>query len=89
MTSELRTQRVFAPLDPDERLPRELLSESSPVRVIRDDPGWRNLASFVWPAALLVVLGAVMWQYNDAGMALGAVAIAFLAFGWFIFHRRR
>ena len=88
MTGELHSRHVYVPLDPDERLPRELLSESSPVRVIRDSPEWRHLASFAWPAALLFVLAGAMLQFSDAGVALLAAGVLFVAFFLFILGRR-
>jgi hypothetical protein len=67
-----RMYEIFAPLDADERLPRELLAEQRRFRSV----GRRELAGLLWPTALLVSLGAVSWVKGSAPLALGAAAAA-------------
>ena len=80
---------IFAPLDPAERLPRELILEQDRFRIYKDDPGWRHLASFVWPPAVVLTLGLVTTRFASASVGLLAAALLFAAFGWFILGRRR
>jgi hypothetical protein len=79
-------QSIFAPLDPEERLPRELL-DSSRFHLYRGDTSWKQLASFLWPPALILTLGLVTARFNDALPALIAAIFLFIAFGWFILRR--
>ena len=58
--SEL-TLSVIAPLDPNERLPRELLLERSRFHPFQGDTPWARVASFLWIPALLVTLAALAW----------------------------
>jgi hypothetical protein len=80
---------IFAPLDPDERLPRELIHEGERFRIYKDDPGYRHLASFAWPPALILTVGLVTSWFASATVGLLAAALLFIAFGWFILGRRR
>jgi hypothetical protein len=52
---------IFAPLDPDERLPRELLLERSRFHPFQGDSPWDRVASFLWIPALVVMLAALAW----------------------------
>ena len=52
---------IFAPLDPNERLPRELLLERSRFHPFQGDTPWARVASFLWIPALLVTLAALAW----------------------------
>ena len=61
---------IFAPLDEDERLPRELLAEQRRDRSV----GRRELAGLLWPPALFISLGAVSLMKGSAPMAVGAAA---------------
>ncbi len=70
---------IFAPLDPDERLPRELLIESRRYRSI----GRRELAGALWLPVLWAVLSVGGWITGDALVVLGAVALAFCALWMF------
>jgi hypothetical protein len=79
---------IFAPLDPDERLPRELLFEQDRFRIYKDDPGWRHLASFAWPPAVILTIGLVTSRFASATVGLLAAALLFIAFAWFIFRGR-
>jgi Flp pilus assembly protein TadB len=65
---------IFAPLDPDERLPRELLLEGRRGRSV----GRRELAGILWLPALCLVLFVSAWAKLDA---LAAVAMIGATFG--------
>ena len=67
-----RMYEIFAPLDADERLPRELLAEQRRFRSV----GRRELAGLLWPPALLISLGAVSLMKGSAPVAIGAAAAA-------------
>jgi hypothetical protein len=47
---------IFAPLDPNERLPRELLLERARFNPFQGNPPWDRVASFLWIPALLLIL---------------------------------
>lgn len=64
---------IFAPLDPDERLPRELLLESRHGRSV----GRRELAGILWLPALCLVLFLSAWANLDALAALALIGAAF------------
>ena len=81
-------QTIFAPLDPTERLPRELVYEADRFHIYKDDPGWRHLASFAWPPAVILTIGLATSLFASASVGLAAAALLFIAFGWFILHRR-
>jgi hypothetical protein len=55
---------MFAPLDPNERLPRELLDEGPPPRRMSllastyDQPGRKELAAVIWLPAVVLILGS-------------------------------
>lgn len=80
---------IFAPLDPKERLPRELLDERPSPRgmslLARGHywPGRRELAAAIWlPAAVLLLAAAGLGWLNTV-MTLGAaglLAIGLIAF---------
>ena len=54
--------RIFAPLDPDERLPRELLMESRRHRLV----GRPEVAAALWLPTLWVILFATVEQVRKA-----------------------
>jgi fatty acid desaturase len=70
-----RLHEIFAPLDIDERLPRELLIEQRRFRSV----GRREAAGFLWLPALVLSVSAVGWLGGGALAAVGA-AVAALAF---------
>ncbi|MEA2628429.1 MAG: hypothetical protein QOJ10_889, partial [Chloroflexota bacterium] len=72
-----RMYEIFAPLDPDERLPRELLIEGRRFRSV----GRRELAGFLWLPALLVSLAAVSGLGGGAPAAVLVAAAVLLALG--------
>jgi hypothetical protein len=70
---------IFAPLDPDEPLPRELLIEAKRYRQL----GRRELAGALWLPSLLIVLSLGSWQKLSGIQVLGAVVLLFAGFGLF------
>jgi hypothetical protein len=72
-----RMHEIFAPLDANERLPRELLLEGRRFRSV----GRRELAGFLWLPALLVSLAAVSRLGGGAPAALGTAAGVLAALG--------
>lgn len=72
---------IFKPLDPDERLPRELLMESRRYRSI----GRSELAGALWLPAVWLILATSGWVTGDGLVVLGIVAAAFA--GFWIFAR--
>ncbi|MDQ6918168.1 MAG: hypothetical protein M3Z98_02295 [Candidatus Dormibacteraeota bacterium] len=79
--------RLFASLDADERLPRELHEERIGWRGFSGDPNWRHFLSFLWPPAFLYVLTESWWRFHNGAVTVSAVVLLFVAFWWFI-HRR-
>ena len=78
---------IFAPLDPNERLPRELLDEGPPPRRMSllastyDQPGRKELAVVIWLPAVVLILVAARLGWLNALMtmsALGLLAIALI-----------
>ncbi|HEY8635308.1 MAG TPA: hypothetical protein VIO34_10155 [Candidatus Dormibacteraeota bacterium] len=72
-----RMYEIFAPLDADERLPRELLIESRRFRSV----GRRELAGFLWLPTLLVSLAAVGRLGGGAPAVVGTAAAVLAALG--------
>jgi hypothetical protein len=66
-----RMYEIFAPLDADERLPRELLLEGRRFRSV----GRRELAGLLWLPALLLSLTAVGRLGGGAPVAVGTAAV--------------
>lgn len=64
---------IFAPLDPDERLPRELLLEGRRRRTV----GRRELAGILWLPALCVILFLSAWVNLNTLASLAMVGAAF------------
>jgi hypothetical protein len=52
---------IFAPLDPAEPLPRELLLEKSRFHPFQGDLPWGRVAIFLWIPALLTALVIFTW----------------------------
>jgi len=70
---------IFAPLDADERLPRELLLEGRRFRSL----GRREAAGILWLPLLLLALTAVTWVGGNAVIALGVAVVLFVCLGLF------
>ena len=65
---------IFAPLDPDERLPRELILESKRHRML----GRWELAGALWLPALFLILFLAGWGKLDAAAAVAVIATVFV-----------
>jgi hypothetical protein len=76
-----RMYEIFAPLDPDERLPRELLMEQRRFRSV----GRREVAGLVWLPALLISLSFLSWLGGGAPVAIGVAAVLFASL-WLFAH---
>ena len=71
---------IFAPLDPNERLPRELIMEGKRHKAL----GRRELAGALWLPALFLILFVAGWGKLDAVLAVAVIATAFLGLWAFI-----
>ena len=80
-----RLYEIFAPLDPDERLPRELLIEQRRFRSV----GRREVAGLLWLPSLLVCLSVLSWMGAGGPAAVGLAAALFAALWWFAQSGRR
>jgi hypothetical protein len=78
-------ESIFAPLDANEPLPRELLKDAHRYKTL----GRWELAGALWLPALVVVL--FLGALTDVGttMALGAVGLLLLGFVVFVITGRR
>jgi hypothetical protein len=71
---------IFAPLDPDEQLPRELILEGKRHRML----GRRELAGALWLPALFVILLLAGWGKLDAVTAIAVIATVFVGLWAFV-----
>ena len=71
---------IFAPLDPNERLPRELIMEGKRHRML----GRRELAGALWLPALFLILFLAGWGKVDAATAIAVIASAFVGLWAFV-----
>jgi hypothetical protein len=69
-------ETIFAPLDANEPLPRELLKDARRYKTL----GRRELAGALWLPALVAVLFLAAWSDVGTTMALGAVGLLLLGF---------
>jgi hypothetical protein len=69
-------ETIFAPLDANEPLPRELLKDARRYKTL----GRWELAGALWLPALVVVLFLAAWSDIGTTMALGAVGLLLLGF---------
>ena len=76
---------IFAPLDEEERLPRELLLEGNRHKVI----GRREAAGAMWLPAIFVILLLAGWGKLDAIAAFVAIAAAFVGLWAFVLVGKR
>jgi hypothetical protein len=74
-----RMYEIFAPLDADERLPRELVMESRLFKSL----GRREAAGILWLPSLLLTLTAVKWMGGAAPVAVAAAGGVLVALGLF------
>ena len=77
--------KIFAPLDPDERLPRELLFESRRHRLV----GRPEVAGALWLPFLWVILLATGWMDVGTMVVLGIITLAFAGFSFLAWYRNR
>ena len=75
---------IFHSLDPEERLPRELVLEGRRYRAV----GRPELAGAMWLPALWLVLAFTGSLQGNALMLLGVVALLYTTFCVFAFLRR-
>ena len=68
-----RMYSIFAPLDADEPLPRELLMAGRRFRSV----GRWELAGALWLPSLVVVMTLAAWRRIPAPLAVGMVASTF------------
>ena len=71
---------IFAPLDMNERLPRELILEGQRHKTL----GRRELAGALWLPALFLILALVGWAKVDAVTAFGVIGILYAGFWVFV-----
>ena len=71
---------IFAPLDPNERLPRELILEGRRHRML----GRRELAGALWLPALFLILFLAGWGKVDAAIAVAVIAFVFVGLCAFV-----
>ena len=71
---------IFAPLDANERLPRELILEGRRHRTL----GRRELAGALWLPALFLIVALVAWAHVSALDALAAVTLMYGGFWTFV-----
>ena len=76
---------IFHPLDPNERLPRELLLESRRHRLV----GRPEVAAALWLPTLWVILLATGWMNAGTMTVLGVVTVAFAGFCFLAWYRER
>jgi len=71
---------IFAPLDADERLPRELILEARRHKTL----GRRELAGALWLPALFLIIALISWARFSALEELGVVSLLYGGFWAFI-----
>lgn len=67
---------IFAPLDPNERLPRELLLEGRRFKSISG----RQFLAPLWPLAFVIIVAIAGQMTDNVLIVLGILALAFAAF---------
>jgi hypothetical protein len=77
--------KIFAPLDPDERLPRELLFENRRHRLV----GRPEVAGALWLPVLWLILLATGWMDAGTMVVLGIISLAFVGFSFLAWYRNR
>ncbi len=77
--------KAFRPLDPNERLPRELLLEKQPGVTWGLRMGRQHIAGALWLPVLLTTLGLVIWTMHSAVLALVAAAVLLAGFSVYAF----
>ena len=77
--------RIFAPLDADEPLPRELLQEGRRYRTV----GRREAAGMLWIPAVLLLLYFLGWVHANVMFALALPVLLFTSLWLFARSARR
>ena len=84
---------IFAPLDANEPLPRELLKESRHLGFfaipLDRTVGRRELAGALWLPALCLVLVLAAWGKMGAVISFGVIVLLFVTFLVFAFSSER
>jgi len=76
---------IFAPLDPEERLPRELIIEGRRHRLV----GRPEVAAALWLPTLWVILFATGWLSAGTMLVFGIITLAFIGFCFLAWYRDR
>lgn len=79
---------VFRPLDPNERLPRELLFERREGLTWGLRMGRQHIAGALWLPTLLATLAGVTWVAGSAAVALIVAVVLLLCFWAYAFSKR-
>jgi len=72
--------RVFAPLDEEERLPRELLMERPTRHLWGYELGWSQLAGLLWIPTMALTVAMTMWLVHSALAALAMTGLLLIVF---------
>lgn len=81
-----RLYEIFAPLDPEERLPRELLLEEKEGFRWGLRMGRQHVAGLLWMPTIALSLGIATWAFGNPLIALPAAPPLFVAFWLFAFR---
>ena len=76
---------IFAPLDANERLPRELLMEAKRHKTL----GRRELAGALWLPALFLMVAMISWARVNALAAFSVIALLYAGFWAFVLFGER
>jgi hypothetical protein len=76
---------IFAPLDANERLPRELLMEAKRHKTL----GRREVAGALWLPALFLVVALIAWAGVNALQAFSLIALLYAGFWAFVLFGER
>jgi hypothetical protein len=71
---------IFAPLDAEERLPRELILEAKRHRTL----GRRELAGALWLPALFLIVALISRARVDTATAFGVIGLLYGGFWVFV-----
>jgi hypothetical protein len=80
---------AFKPLDPNERLPRELLVERREGFTWGLRLGRQHIAGVLWLPVWLATLAGIIWIGGSVTLALVAAGLLFLIFAAFAFSNPR
>jgi len=80
---------IFKPLDPNERLPRELLLERREGFTWGLRMGRQHIAGALWLPVWLATLSAIIWIAGSVTLALMAAGVLFTGFAVYAFSNPR